>query len=837
MEQIINLPELSLVLLIGVSGSGKSTFAATHFKPTEVISSDYCRALVSDDPNNQSVTADAFEILSFIASKRLEAGKLTVIDATNVQPESRNKLLHLAKRYHCIPIAIVINTPEKICIERNKNRADRNFGDLVIKHQAASLRRSLSYLKKEGFRDVYNLETIDSVVIQRAKLWTDLKHEHGPFDIIGDIHGCFDELTELLTTLGYTIENGHPHGRKVIFLGDLVDRGPKTPEVLELVMNMTKAGFAFCVPGNHDIKLMKKLKGQNVNVAHGMQDSLDQLGNEPNEFIQQVIGFIDGLVSHYVMDDGKLVVAHAGMKEKYQGRASKTIREFALFGETTGETDEFGLPVRYPWANEYRGKSLVVYGHTPTPVSDWLNNSINIDNGCVFGGKLTALRYPEKELVSVLAKQQYAKPVKPLLFDNIDHARNDILNLSDVMGKRIISTRLHNNVTIPEENGRAALEVMSRFAVDPKWLIYLPPTMSPTETSDAPDYLEHPDDAFRFYQKNKISKAICQEKHMGSRAIVIICKDPSIVKARFGIDEDKLGICYTRTGRNFFQDPQAESQFLNKVHAGVEKAALFEKLKSDWICFDCELMPWSLKAQELIKEQYAAVGAAAKASLTMTVQLLEKTLKKNPNAADLYSTFSTKLEMVDRYIHSYERYCWPIRSIDDYKLAPFHLLASEGSVHVEKDHGWHMEMINRLVEADNSFFKGTQYKIVNTDNNESCTEATNWWLQLTGQGGEGMVVKPYDFTVAGIHGLIQPGIKCRGREYLRIIYGPEYTIQKNLERLKGRNVAKKRSLALREYALGIEALERFVKKEPLYKSHEPVFGVLALESEPVDPRL
>lgn len=849
-QKIIKIPELSLILLVGISGSGKSTFAQKHFKPTEVISSDYCRALVSDDPNDQSATKDAFDVLTYIASKRLAAGKLTVIDATNIQSASRKNLLNLARHFHCIPVAIVINTAEKLCIERNKKRADRSFGDHVIKQQSNQLKSSLQFLKKEGFRDVYRLDTLeesDSAVIHRVKLWNDLKHEHGPFDIIGDIHGCFDELSELLKTLGYIIHYdnkysiSHPHGRKVIFLGDLVDRGPNTPAVLKLVMDMTEAGIAFCVPGNHDIKLMRKLKGQDVKVAHGMQDSLEQLEQESENFIQRVIDFIDGLVSHYVLDDGKLVVAHAGMKEGYQGRGSKTVREFALFGETTGETDEYGLPVRYAWANEYRGKAIVVYGHTPVPTSDWLNNTINIDSGCVFGGKLTALRYPEKELISVVSKHVYAKPVKPLLVEVTDpkvHSGNDILSLSDVLGKRIVSTRLHNNVSILEENSIAALEVMSRFAINPKLLIYLPPTMSPTETSDDPKYLEHPNDSFRFFRKNRISKVICQEKHMGSRAIVIICKDTNVVKTRFGVDEDRIGICYTRTGRNFFTDTQIESQFFNKVHKAVEKADLWTKLNTDWICLDCELMPWSAKAQELIKEQYASVGVAAQSSLSMTVELLEKALKKNPDVADLYSKFTSKLEMVNDYIRSYERYCWPIVSIEDYKLAPFHILASEGNVHVEKDHGWHMDVISHLVAADSSLFKKTQSKIVHIEDTQSCEEAVNWWVQFTEQqGGEGFVIKPYDFTVVGPHGLIQPGLKCRGREYLRIIYGPEYTIQENLDRVKVRNVAKKRSLALREYALGIEALERFVKREPLYKCHEAVFGVLALESEPIDPRL
>ena len=299
-----------------------------------------------------------------------------------------------------------------------------------------------------------------------------------------------------MTTLGYSVEKngdgyrvGTPEGRKAIFLGDLVDRGPKIPEVLRLVMSMVEAGQALCVPGNHDMKLLQKLRGKDVKMAHGLADSVAQLEAEPPEFKSKVAEFLDGLISHYVLDDGKLVVAHAGMKEEMQGRGSGAIRSFALFGETTGETDEFGLPVRYNWAADYRGKASVVYGHTPIAEPQWLNRTVNIDTGCVFGGKLTALRYPEKEFVSVPAHRTYYEPVKPLVSAqpatalSQQHEQDDVLDIDDVIGKRIVETRLHGNLTIREENAIAALEVMSRFATNPKWLIYLPPTMSPSETS------------------------------------------------------------------------------------------------------------------------------------------------------------------------------------------------------------------------------------------------------------------------------------------------------------------------------------------------------------------
>ena len=426
MREKFSVPELSLVVLIGASGSGKSTFARKHFRSTEVISSDYCRALVSDDENDLAATNDAFEVLHFVAGKRLAAGRLTVVDATNVKPEDRKPLVELARKYHALPIAIVLNVQERICQERNQIRTDRRLGSHVAHRQLQNLRRSLRGLEREGFRHVLILSTpeeADGVALERVPLYNNKKTEKGPFDIIGDIHGCCEELVQLLTTLGYTAQNGEgcsargflpPPGRKAVFLGDLVDRGPDSPGVLRLVMQMVAEGHAYCVPGNHDIKLMRKLRGRDVQLTHGIAETLSQLEKESPEFRTEVSRFLDSLVSHYVLDEGRLVVAHAGMKEEMQGRGSGKVRDFALFGETTGEVDEFGLSVRYNWAADYRGTATVVYGHTPIPEPEWLNRTINVDTGCVFGGKLTALRYPEKELVSVPALRTYYAPIRPL---------------------------------------------------------------------------------------------------------------------------------------------------------------------------------------------------------------------------------------------------------------------------------------------------------------------------------------------------------------------------------------------------------------------------------------
>jgi predicted kinase/8-oxo-dGTP pyrophosphatase MutT (NUDIX family)/diadenosine tetraphosphatase ApaH/serine/threonine PP2A family protein phosphatase len=1019
----LSVPELSLVVLVGCSGSGKSTFARKYFKPTEVLSSDFCRGLVSDDENSQAATTDAFDVLHYVATKRLTRGLLTVVDATNVQEEARKPLVALAREHDVLPVAVVLALPEDVCHARNRERADRSFGPHVIRQQSSQLRRSVRHLQREGFRHVFLLESaedVEAAVVERVPLWNNRRGDHGPFDIIGDVHGCYDELVELLGKLGYGVRpvtesagtspgqdaqatgDGPvvraipPAGRKVVFVGDLVDRGPKVVEVLKLVMGMVRDGTALCVPGNHDVKLMRKLRGKDVQVKHGLLESLEQLAREGDAFKRDVADFIDSLVSHYVLDDGRLVVAHAGMKERYQGRGSGRVREFALYGETTGETDEFGLPVRYNWASEYRGSAAVVYGHTPVPEADWLNRTINIDTGCVFGGKLTALRWPEKELVSVPAKRVYAEPARPfipeqpvpafgqrvdgeqytdrpgaygvirdeagriavvqadgavylpgggadpgetpeqtlrreareecgwdaeviggsvgravqhvttrsgkhfakqctyfqarflpgtectpteadhaLMWLNVDEAlrrlvldadvwavkrvvdpssavapllsaqqqADDLLDIEDVVGKRIVTTRLMSSVTVREENAIAALEVMSRFAADPKWLVYLPPTMSPTETTREPGLLEHPREAFGYFRSNGVARVVCEEKHMGSRAIMVVCRDEPAARKRFGVSGDGAGIAYTRTGRRFFEDRAVEAAVLDRVRRAMDSAGFWTEFASDWFCLDCELMPWSAKAQDLLRGQYAAVGSAARSSLTQAVPELDRAVARScgdarDTAAALVDRYRSRQTSVKDYVDAYRRYCWTVTSADDLRVAPFHLLASENAVHVDKDHLWHMRTLARLADGQaGEVLMATAHHVVDLADPASEAAGVAWWEDRTARGGEGMVVKPIDFVVRGPKGLVQPAVKCRGKEYLRIIYGPEYTLPAHLDRLRSRGLGAKRSLALREFALGVEALERFVRREPLRRVHECVFGVLALESEPVDPRL
>jgi protein phosphatase len=846
------VPELSLVCLVGASGSGKSTFAKEHFGQFEVLSSDYCRGLVSDDVNDQSASNAAFDVLHYVAGKRLDAGRLTVVDATNVQPEARRQLIALARAHDVLPVAIVLDLPEKVCVERTAAREDRDFGAAVVRRQRDQLRRSLKHLGKEGFRKVHVLrseEDVAGAVIVREKLLNDFRHETGPFDIIGDVHGCRRELESLLTQLGYAlvrdeqgrpVDASHPEGRKAVFVGDLVDRGPDSPGVLRLVMGMVRAHHALCVPGNHENKLVRALQGKNVQVTHGLAETLSQLATEDEDFRKDVEGFCYDLVSHLVLDAGRLVVAHAGLKEAYHGRASGRVRSFALYGDTTGETDEFGLPVRYPWADDYRGRAMVLYGHTPTPEAEWVNNTMCLDTGCVFGGKLTALRYPEKEVVAVPAEKVWYEPTKP--FPAVGDARpatarsSEELNISDVLGKRGIETRLAGRVTVREENAAGALEVMSRFALEPRWLMYLPPTMAPCATSPSGDLLEHPTAAFDFYRQGGIANLMCEEKHMGSRAVALVCRDEIVAQTRFGSTDGTSGAVYTRTGRSFF-GPAKTADLLGRLRQVITDAELWRELNTDWVLLDCELLPWSAKAEDLLRHQYAAVGAAARAAVPAAVATLTQAGARGVDVDELLKRTRSRADNAHDFTAAYRQYVWPVDGLQGVQVAPFQLLATEGKTWTERDHGWHLAIADRLVAVAPELIRPTQHLAVDTTDAASVQAGIDWWTDLTAVGGEGMVVKPFDNLVKAQKGWAQPGIKVRGREYLRIIYGPDYTEPENLERLRDRGLGHKRSMAAREYALGIESLERAARGEPLWRVHEAVFAVLALESEPVDPRL
>lgn len=892
----VAVPALSLVVLVGISSSGKSTFARAHFGATEVVSSDECRGLVADDENDQAATPAAFAVLHAIVDQRLALGRLTVVDANNLRREDRKVLVDLAKRHHVLPVAVVFDLPRWLCERRNDERADRRLPARVLRSQHSLLRGSVTRLEREGFRRVTVLRSdreVAAAVVRRDRLFTDERHRTGPFDVIGDVHGCADELADLLVALGY--EPGpdgvpaHPGGRTAVFVGDVVDRGPGVVAALDTVMGMVGAGSALCVAGNHEAKLAKALRGRSVKIGHGLQESLDQLAGLDDDARAGIVRFLDGLVSHVVLDGGNLVVAHAGLPEALHNRSSGAVRSFCLYGDTTGETDAFGLPVRYPWADDYAGRAVVVYGHTPVAEAVWVNNTICVDTGCVFGGRLTALRYPERELVGVPARAQHYAPSPGTPGSPIDATGAAVeLGSTDpapapaggptevgpgwaidaglALGPRRVTTGRFGPVAVHDDQAAAAFEALSRFAADPRLVPYLPPTMAPAPTSSLDAFLEHPEPAFTWFADAGVDEVVAEEKHMGSRAVVLVGRSPDAIAARFGVAVD--GSVVTRTGRPFFPEREVVRRdgttmltgsigglgprFLAEVQAAVEAVGLFEELASDWVLLDGEVLPWSAKAGDLIRTEYAPVAAAGLAwGAAASAAIGAASARSGPTAAvadeeaagraaaldELAGRVARRIDRVTSYGRAYRAYCAPTDGLTGLRFAPFQVLAAEHEVTAFRPHVWHLAVAERLAAAAPDLLQATRSVDVTLADPESRRRATEWWLDLVGTGGEGMVIKPAAGIVGRGRELVQPGLKVRGPEYLRLIYGPEYDDPDTLGALRRRSLGHKRSLALRELALGLEGLERLVRRAPLGRVHECVAAVLALESEPVDPRL
>ena len=535
-----------------------------------------------------------------------------------------------------------------------------------------------------------------------------------------------------------------------------------------------------------------------------------------------------------------------------QGRGSGKVRDFALYGETTGETDEFGLPVRYNWAAEYRGQAMVVYGHTPVPEPEWLNRTVNIDTGCVFGGKLTALRYPEREFVSVPAARTYCEPARPFL-----PAESAGPGAHGAAGPRRRARR-RGRARQADRRDPAAGQRHDPGGERRGGPGGDEPVRRQSEVADLPaahdvalrdERRAGPAGASRrgvrlLPQPGRPAGRLRREAHGVAgrrRRLPGRGRRPGSGSAS---PTGELGIVYTRTGRRFFNDADLERRFLDRVRAALDAADLWGELETTWACLDCELMPWSAKAQELLRTQYAAVGAAGSASLPRAVAALEQAAgrldgeERDEARRRSRRDYRRREQDIGRFVAAYRQYCWPVESLTDLKLAPFHLLATEGHVHADKDHVWHMETLAEVCRADPELLLATPYKVVDVTDPASEAAGIAWWEELTGPGRRRHGRQAAGASSSeGRRGLAQPAVKCRGREYLRIIYGPDYTAEENLARLRSRGLGRKRSLALGEFALGIEGLERFVRREPLRRVHECVFGVLALESEPVDPRL
>jgi protein phosphatase len=418
---LIRLPLGALVVLVGPAGSGKSTWAARHFQPTQIVSSDACRGMIADDETDQTASRDAFRLLYFILSERLRRGLLTVVDSTALQSSIRAELLKIAAQHGSPAVAIVFALPQEINAQWNASRKQRVPADALERHRR-NLDLSLHALPTERFHSIYMLDSPEAIASTRVILGGLVpERTEPPFDIIGDVHGCYAELAALFERLGYGWREAeqdfiHPDGRLSIFVGDLADRGPASVAVLALVERMVARGAALLVQGNHDNKLLRWLLGHRVQVRHGLATTIAQLEalsqEEQAALRPRLIALLQNAPGYLMLDAGRLVVTHAGIRDEMIGHWSRAIQAFCLYGEVAGTHPETGLPIRLDWAasraEEHASNGpLIVYGHNVVQEAREVRRTLDIDTGCVFGGRLTALRYPEMEVVQIPAARDY----------------------------------------------------------------------------------------------------------------------------------------------------------------------------------------------------------------------------------------------------------------------------------------------------------------------------------------------------------------------------------------------------------------------------------------------
>lgn len=407
------------------------------------------------------------------------------------------------------------------------------------------------------------------------------------YDIIGDVHGCDDELVALMGRLGQPIDPAarHPEGRILVFVGDLVDRGPATPAVVLRVKRLVEAGRALCVAGNHDTRLAEALRGRAVEPGHGLETSLRQLAAQRHDVRDAVATFLAGLPGHLILDGGRLVVAHAGLEACHHGSVSGTARDAAIHGAYTGDFDDRAMPIRDDWASRYSGGAAVVQGHTPVAEAEWFNNTICIDTGCVFGDRLTALRWPGRELLSVPAAAAWGRSARGPLPPRRIAARPVVRPAPRLPTARDAIATLR----------RAAIADVHRLAAPsdagafPPWVIHLPPTMSSCDSPPRGEGLEHPLGAFAHYAAAGLRRVVCQEKQTGLRAVAVVCRDASVAAQRFGIADGAAGVIHSRGGHRLL--PAAdEARIVAAIRAAADASGTWGWLDSEWLCLDGELV-------------------------------------------------------------------------------------------------------------------------------------------------------------------------------------------------------------------------------------------------------
>lgn len=833
------IPDPALIVISGGNRDARQEVTQRLFAKEERMFVDDLYQWIPEikNPGANSVDTDLEEVFLSIIRLRLKRNRMTVIDIEGRSRSFRSELVRLGKRYHLEPVWIVL------CSEGNP--------------PAENFERTC---RQEGFREVWfaDVEQTQKLEVVRTKSPTLFLNWKGPFDIIGDVHGCFEELLSLLKELGYSWE-GDPWNpeaglklqtasrRFPVFVGDLVDRGPYPKETLKLVMHLCRTGQAGAVPGNHDEKIARALSG--VQFRKRDEDfarTLKLASADGDEFMEAVAEWIHSMPSHMVLDEGKLVVAHAGSKRSHHGRNSKSIREFCLYGATTGKTDELGLPERLNWAAEYDGSAWVIYGHTPVSAPRWENRTVNIDTGCAYGGYLTALRYPEMETVSEPSRKEYAvskrylplnhvlrrklaSQEKPL--SSVENHENAAIaggffvggkkyqSWEDFIGLEEVDAGRRGVIALRGEKVRAAIDWLKANHWSEDIEGFVPPSVVAAEANSTSSELECPSSVFRYLKNNRSTMAVCSSWIPGPISIVKLKRESSNGVKRGSILE-RLEKALSNSG--FWERSSANQALFEMViddRAGRGRQKSSERKLKDWV------------------QESQALAEVGMFDTRAILERLNRAMEHGNDLVALTARYQKTRERLVRFSH------WADSVLDSSNpsvcIHQMRLLATDQEVVLEQDHDRQEFLLgyDSLREKDPKLFLERRIHRVILEDAVAMEQAIEQWKQETAGGAWGWQICPFEGAPAGKRGWIQPAIQCRGIEALQRLYGLDFVQDEQFETTRRRCIAARRTQAAKEWALAFEWLKRWKNGDPVWRLHECLVGILAVKAEPTDPRL
>jgi protein phosphatase len=833
---ILRLPKFSALAVLAPTAFPVAEWARRHFDPQICLDPSDCQQLLGVAAVPPS--ADAYALVTQAFQLRLAAGKTTVLLQAPLDQSGRQFIRSACRKYHTQLLVLSIELPEDelAALAPAYDRA-------LWAREQDLLEQNLQFLDKEGIQQHFRIRSsaeLAALQVEWQPLPCDRSELAGPFDLIGSLHGCHAELLALLAKLGYDRAHDpdgllplHPQGRLPVFLGDMADRGPGSAQALALVKAMTTAGKALTVLGNQDRALLEFLRAE----PDGDPGELALWWSQASPAEKSAtLAWIAALPSHLVLDGGRLVAVHGGIQAEMIGRHTQPITAFCTFGSTPSEHNAVQKEPLASWVEDIPAGTTVVFAHQPLVDAVDAGRYVAVDTACLYGGQLSAFRYPEREFVQVPAETAHetatwpalAAPQAPL------HAAAERWLLPDehFNGRFLVQTTSGFTFTTTEAQYNVVTEFLEAEAVSPRWLIYLPPSMSPPQPAAQAGYLEHPVEAFSYYEKKGQTHVMVQEKLDGRRAVVVLCRDQAAAAARFGAEDGRLGVVYSRRGRPIFADPAEERELLGQLHAAATAAGLWEALRTDWICCEGQLCGGKFQPARRAEEERIAAGVVA--TWPRSLELLAHSTASGPE----FEALKARMGERSAGAQALARICARPEAADgDWFFVPYHLLAAQSGVFFDRPHAWHLEQLAAFTQANAPRVRALRAELLDLQDHDQRRKLINWWQELSDQGAPGIVVKPVTLELFINQEYLQPAMKVRGREALRKVYGPFYTDPELLAHHRNRSLKERRELSVRHFALGKEGLERFVAGRPHYEVFQTVFTHLAISTMDGNPLL